>query len=82
MDNWDEQFRFNKRAAGKHLTATKNWAAKCARENPPQAFIARIDPTFEKHRGMRRSGQDVLSLLQKFGVDPDDIEVGAENETT
>ena len=74
MDNWDEQFRFNKRAAGKHLTATKNWAAKCARENPSQSFIAVIDPSAEKCYGMKRSGQDVITQLQKLGVDPMDIE--------
>ena len=76
MDNWDQIYAWNRGAASKHLTATRKWAAKCAKENPPQAFLATINSSAEKHsRMMRCSGQDVIVQLQKLGVDPDDIEV-------
>ena len=72
--DWSRIHAFNRGAAGKHLTATKKWAAKIAKENPPQSFIAVIDPSAEKRYGMKRSGQDVITQLQKLGVDPMDIE--------
>jgi hypothetical protein len=77
MDDWDQIHKWNQREARKHLTATLKWAAKCAKENPPEASIVTINPNAEavKGYGGHCSGQDAIARFQTLGVDPDDIEV-------
>ena len=52
------------------------WADRCARNNPPQAFVACINLKFEKGPHHHKlSGEETVARLLKLGVDPDDIEV-------